>query len=114
MKHPIYMILGDSPPGPHDLHKEYDYFMKIPLSIFPIESVSYTYPDSMYKVPLDQLDRVYLERDPAPAVYLLHEIPGVIERYEVYKHNNHAIEAQVWDLEPLGKYDKENSGKEAK
>jgi len=106
LKHPIYMILGDSPIGPFDLHNEYDHFIQIPVSIFPVESVSYTYPDSMYKVPLDEPGRVNLKRDPAPEVYLLHEIPDVIARYEVYKHNNHAIEAQVWSLQPLRKYNK--------
>jgi len=104
LDYPVYMILGDSPTGPHDMHNDFDYFMKIPLSIFPVETVSYTYPDSMYKVPLDELDKVHLERDPAPQVYLLPDIPDVITIYEVYKYNNHAIEAQIWSLEPLKEY----------
>ena len=107
LKHPIYMILGNSPTGPFDLHKEYDHFMEIPTSIFPVEYVSYTYPDSMYSVPVDELDRVYLERDPAPKIYLLDEIPDVIARYEVYNHNNHYIEAQIWSLEPLKEFNKQ-------
>lgn len=104
LKHPIYMLLGDSPTGPHDMHPEYPHSIKIPLTVFPSGSVSFTYPDSMYKVPLDDLGRVGLERDPAPIVYLFDEIDGVIERYKVFEHNNHYIEAQVWDTEPLIKY----------
>lgn len=95
------MVLGDSPAGIHDMRLEYEYSIKSPIGIFPVESVSHTYPDSMYRMPTDELDRLYLERDPAPAVYLLPEVPDIVERYEVYRHNNHYVEAQVWDKEPL-------------
>jgi hypothetical protein len=95
------MILGDSPTGPHDLRLEYPHCVTLPLSFFPRESISFTYPDSLYKVPLDNLGRLHLERDPAPPVYLLEELPWVITTYQVYEYNQHYIEAQVWDDAPM-------------
>lgn len=95
--HPIYMILGDSPTGPHDMTAGYDYLIRIPLSLFSAEEVSSTYPDSLYKVPLDDLGRLYLERNTSPTVYRLEELPWVISTYRVYEYSNHYVEAQVWD-----------------
>ncbi len=100
-KHPIYMILGDSPTGPHDLHNEYDHKIILPLSIFKPEDVGFTYPDSMYKLPLNELDKLYLERNEEPHVYRMEELAGLIKIYEVYKYNNHYIEAQVWNDKPI-------------
>ena len=100
-KHPIYMILGDSPAGPHDLRLEYEFKIVIPLDRFAAEEISFTYPDSLYQVPMDDLGRLYLERCADPAVYRLEEIARVIERYQVYEQNNHYVEAQVWVDRPL-------------
>lgn len=103
-KHPVYMILGDSPTGPHDLNREYDKKVLLPLSIFKPEVVSFSYPDSMFKIPLDELDRLYLERNEEPRVYRMEELSWIIRTYKVYKYNNHYIEAQVWDDKPITDY----------
>ena len=103
-QHPIYMILGDSPAGPHDLRLEYDYRVVIPLAAFPSHILSFTYPDSLYQVPLDDLGRLYLDRNARPTVYRLHEIAKVVETYRVYEYNNHYVEAQVWDDAPARPY----------
>ncbi len=102
--YPIYMILGDSPTGSHDLNKEYELKMTIPLSLFSSEDLSFTYPDSLYKVPLNSLDQIFLERDEAPNIYTLQEIPDLIDAYKVYDYDNHYIEAQIWNKEPLNKW----------
>lgn len=99
--HPIYMILGDSPSGPHSLEAEYDHKLVIPLSVFAPEDVSFTYPDSLYEVPLNDLGKIYLDRSQAPSVYRMEELETLVARYKVYDFNNHYIEAQVWVDEPL-------------
>ena len=103
-EHPIYMILGDSPVGPHDMNQEYDYKILIPLEAFSADDVCFTYPDSLYEVPLDDLGRVHLERNQSPTVHRLEEIASVITTYRVYEFNNHYVEAQVWNDEPLEPY----------
>ncbi len=60
-----------------------DHKLRIPLSLFAVVDVSFTYPDSLYKVPLDDLGRVNLGRDPAPAVYRLEELEELIGRHMV-------------------------------
>ena len=60
-KNPIYMILGDSPTGPHDLNNDYGQKTQLPLAIFKSDIISFTYPDSMYKINLNELDRLNLE-----------------------------------------------------
>lgn len=103
-QYPIYMILGDSPVGPHSLNQEYDYRLRIPIKVFSAHDVSFTYPDSLYEVPLDDPGRLYLERNMSPIVYRLEELQWVITTYRVYEFNNHYVEAQVWNDEPLQPY----------
>lgn len=103
-QYPIYMILGDSPVGPHSLNQEYDYWIQIPIAVFSADEIGFTYPDSLYEVPLDDLGRLYLERNQSPTVYRLEELQWVITTYRVYEFNNHYVEAQVWDDEPLQPY----------
>jgi hypothetical protein len=103
-QHPIYMVLGDSPSGPHDLHLEYDYKILLPLASFSPYDLSFTYPDSLYEVPLDDLRRLYLDRSTDPTVYRLEEIEQVIEIHQVYAIHQHYIEAQVWNDEPTRPY----------
>jgi len=100
-KNPIYMILGKSPTGPHDLNNDYEEKIELPLEIFKSNVISFTYPDSMYKIPLNELDKVYLERNDSPRIYRLEELKDVIKTFEVYEHNNHYIEAQIWDYKPI-------------
>ena len=103
-KFPIYMILGDSPEGPHSLDREYEQSLKLPLKFFHWTSVTFTYPDSLYIVPLDDLGRIHLDRNDKPRVLLMKELEQVIQTYRVYEYNNHYIEAQVWDDEPVRRY----------
>jgi hypothetical protein len=106
-QHPIYMILGNSPTGPHDLHHDYAYKLIIPRDIFSADDVSFTYPDSLYTVPLDDLGRVYLDREPRPLVYRAEELEDVLDTYQVYAYNTHYVEVQVWNDEPLRKHQDE-------
>ena len=100
-QHPIYMILGDSPVGPHSLDAEYDFRVRIPLGAFSPDDISFTYPDSLYVVPLDDLGRLYLERNQVPTIYRMEELEEVVNTYQVYKYNNHYVEAQIWVDSPL-------------
>jgi len=103
-QYPIYMILGDSPIGPHSLNDGYDYRIQIPLETFSTNDVSFTYPDSLYEVPLDDLGRVFLERNQIPTLYRLEDLNRVITTYRVYEFYYHYVEAQVWNDEPLQPY----------
>ncbi|MCM1989110.1 hypothetical protein [Oceanirhabdus seepicola] len=103
-KNPIYMILGDSPTGPHNLNTDYEVKVKLPLEIFKSDIISFTYPDSMYKISLSELDKLYLERNNSPRIYRLEELKDVIKKFEVYIHNNHYIEAQIWDDKPIKEF----------
>ena len=103
-QYPIYMILGDSPTGAHDMNNEYDFKLKIPIEVFTAKDISFTYPDSLYKMPINDLGRIFLERNQNPVIYCLDELKWVIEIYRVYEFNNHYVEAKVWNEEPLQSY----------
>lgn len=103
---PIYAILGESPIGPHDLENEYYFKIHIPIGIFTNEDISFTYPDSLYEVPLDDLHKLYLNKNREPILYMRNELESVIKKYQVYEINNHYIEAQIWNSEILGSYSK--------
>jgi hypothetical protein len=101
---PIYAILGESPSGPHDLENEYNFKIKIPMRLFSNEDISFTYPDSLYEVPPDDIQRLHLKRNVEPTIYRFDEIEMVIERYKVYEIKNHYIEAQILNDENLKLY----------
>lgn len=103
-KNPIYMILGNSPTGPHDLNNDYEQKIQLPLAIFKSDIISFTYPDSMYEILLNELDKLYLERTDSPQIYIMEELPYIAETFEVYAHNNHYIEAQIWDDKPIEEF----------
>jgi hypothetical protein len=103
-RYPIYLILGDSPVGPHSMEAEYDYRIRVPLDAFSADDASFTYPDSLYEVPLDDLGRLYLERNEHPTVYRVEDLPWVVSTYRVYEFNYHYVEAQVWNETPLLPY----------
>lgn len=103
-RHPIYAILGESPVGPHDLENEYAYKIRIPLNVFTEGDVSFTYPDSLFEVPIDDPGRLDLERSRTPVVYTAGELSEVIRTYRVYEFNNHYVEAQIWNDEPLAPF----------
>ncbi len=103
-EYPIYAILGESPVGPHDLENEYSYKINIPLREFSRDDISFTYPDSLYEVPLDDLHRLYLSRTERPTVYAIEELAQLVSTYRVYDINNHYVEAQIWNGRPLQAY----------
>ena len=99
--HPVYAILGESPTGPHDLENEYAWKIRIPLADFSQDDVCFTYPDSLYEVPLDDLGRLSLARNTRPAIYTIEELALVIRTYRVFEIHNHYVEAQIWNDRPL-------------
>jgi hypothetical protein len=103
-QYPIYAILGESPVGPHDLENEYSYRINVPLQSLSRDDVSFTYPDSLYEVPLDDLTRLHLDRSTKPTVYTIEELAEVVSTYRVYEINNHYVEAQLWNDRPLRPY----------
>ena len=102
--YPVYAILGESPTGPHDLENEYAYKIRIPLADFSRADVCFTYPDSLYEVPLDDLGRLCLKRNTRPTISTIEELALVIRTYRVYEIHNHYIEAQIWNDRPLEPY----------
>ena len=102
--YPIYAILGESPIGPHDLENEYAYKIRIPLRALTRDDACFTYPDSLYEVPLDDLGRLHLNRNTEPTIYMIEELGHVIRQYRVYEFNNHYVEAQIWNVLPLMPY----------
>ena len=113
---PIYMCLGDSPKGKYDIRgdiQKNSVEIKIPLSALDLRTVTFTYPDSMYKFLLDENNKIIGgERTNTPAVYFYSELKTAIRNYKDgnEKMEDHYIEAQVWNREQLHKYLKD-SGK---
>ena len=103
-KWPIYAILGNSPSSIHSLENEYQYKLIMKLKDFGLDDVSFTYPDSIYVVPLDDLGKLNLDRNDNPIVYTINDLSSIIEIYKVYEHDNHYIEAQIWNDKPLEEY----------
>lgn len=53
---PIYMILGDSPTGQFDIRADLQKNaseLRIPIEVLDLSAVTFTFPDSMYKIILD-------------------------------------------------------------
>jgi hypothetical protein len=73
----------------------------IPRTIFSDDDVSFTYPDSAFHLPPEDLGRIYLERNPTPVVYRVDDLETLINTYQVCDYNNHYSEVQVWNDAPL-------------
>ena len=101
---PIYMTLGESPAGEYDIRADLQKNaaeLKIPLEGLDLLAITFTFPDSMYKIILnDDGDIIDSGRTNTPQVYLYYEIGSVIEKYEKYLAD-HYIEAQVWNRSML-------------
>jgi hypothetical protein len=74
------------------------------VNVFAEGDVSFSYPDSLFEVPIVDPGRLDLERNRVPVVHVLEELPEVIRAYRVCEYNNHYVEAQIWNDEPLRPY----------
>lgn len=105
---PVYMTLGEAPAGEFDIRAELQQNaeeLKIPLSEIDLTAVSFTYPDSMYELVIDD-DGIIVAagRTNTPRVYLYDELPRVVRKYRIYEDYRVNIEAQVWNREMLHRY----------
>jgi len=107
---PIYMCLGDSPLSKYDIRADIQKNaaeIKIPLSVLDLRTITFTYPDSMYKFILDGNNKIIGgKRTNTPTVYFFSELETAIRNYKDgdEKIEDHYIEAQVWNREQLYKY----------
>jgi hypothetical protein len=107
---PIYMCLGESPKSKYDVRgdiQKNSMEIKIPLSFLDLNTITFTYPDSMYHFIVDENNRIIGgERTNTPKVYLYNELETILCKYKDgnEKMEDHYIEAQVWNREQLYKY----------
>ena len=101
---PVYMTLGESPAGEYDIRADIQknaVELKIPLKGLDLLAITFTFPDSMYKIILnDDGECIDGGRTNTPQVYLYREIESVMEKYKNYLAD-HYIEAQVWNRSML-------------
>ena len=105
---PVYMTLGESLEGEHDIRAELQKNaeeIRIPIREIDLSAVTFTCPDSMYEFIVDS-DRNLItgKRTNTPRVYTYEELPSVITRYRIYDNYKFYIEAQVWNREMLHRY----------
>ena len=117
LHHPLYFVLGEH----NDLFQKGGFFtsanpkkLKIPLSLFDSEMISFTYPDSMpsFNIPRTKRGKPYLKPFHGQ-VFTLDEITEVVQTYglpedrwkveELWRYDRF-IEAQVWDVRPIEKF----------
>ena len=105
---PVYMMLGESPPGEHDIRGEIQQNaeeIKIPLEEIDLSAISFTYPDSMYEFTIDDKGNIISAgRTNTPAVYTYDDLPAVVRKYRLYDNYRFNVEAQVWDRAMLHRY----------
>ena len=101
---PVYMTLGESPTGQFDIRADLQKNaaeLRIPVAALDMAAVTFTFPDSMYQIVLDDDDNLVAGgRTNTPVVYMYREIEAVMRKYEGYL-DTHYIEAQVWNREML-------------
>ena len=98
---PVYMTLGESPTGEFEILPDAPAELKIPLDGLDLRAITFTYPDSMYELILDDNgDITEGRRTNTPRVYLYHEMADVMEKYRKCL-SVHYIEAQVWNRSML-------------
>jgi hypothetical protein len=107
-KVPVYMMLGESPAGDYDIRLELQKNaeeIKIPIREIDLSTVTFTYPDSMYKFVVDANgDIVDGGRTNTPVIYTYQDLPLVVHKFRIYKNYRFNIEAQVWNREMLHKF----------
>ena len=107
---PIYMCLGESPKSEYDVRGEIQknaIEIKIPLAVLDLNTITFTYPDSMYRFTVDENNRIIGgSRTNTPTVYLYNELEAINKKYRDgnEKMEDHYIEAQVWNREQLYKF----------
>jgi hypothetical protein len=109
LAHPIYFFLGEfygtDPARPLSV--------RIPLTEFSRQTITFTYPDSMASLPLATLVEHQADRRPYHGqVFTLDEIESVVSEYGMPvkaidgsgPHYDTFIEVQIWDENPLREY----------
>jgi len=112
-EYPHYMVLGES----SYIHEGYEgkcSEIRIPLSAFNKQEISFTYPDSMVSRWLEeQKHEIYYHSDYHGKVFTLPEILKLTAQYGIpeqeWKHEpdrayDFFVEAQIWNFEPLRQY----------
>jgi len=101
---PVYMTLGDSPCGQFDIRADLQKNaaeLRIPIEALDTSAISFTFPDSMYQIILDDAGHIIRGgRTNTPIVYTFAELAYVLNKYENYL-SEHYVEAQVWDRDML-------------
>ena len=104
---PIYMILGDPQDGQFDIRNDIQkqgVQYRIELSKLDLNSVTFTYPDSMYELVYDENNAIVDGiRTNTPKVYRYRDLESLIMNRHVYSPYSHYIEVQVWDRMGLKK-----------
>jgi len=104
---PVYMTLGSSPTGQFDIRADLQKNaaeLRIPISALDTTAITFTFPDSMYQIVLDDNGNLTAGgRTNRPTVYMYDEMDAVIQKYDAYLHA-HYIEAQVWNRDMLIKF----------
>lgn len=117
LRHPIYFVLGEH----DDLFQKGGFFsstnpikLKIPLSLFDSEQISFTYPDSMpsFNIPRVERGKPYLKpfhgqvftKDEINEVVQTYGLPGDRWKVEEAWRYERFIEAQIWDVRPIEKF----------
>ncbi|MDM9380264.1 hypothetical protein QUB80_06050 [Chlorogloeopsis sp. ULAP01] len=114
LKHPLYFVLGEN----DDFFQKHGFFsnanpdkLRLPLSLFTSDMISFTYPDSMPSLAIATLERGKAYRKPFHGkVFTLEEINDIVQtyglpgdkwKYEDYWRYDRFIEVQIWDDRPI-------------
>ena len=111
LRYPRYLVLGTS--------KWFcDWYIdkreiRIPLSCFDSQSISFTYPDCLISTLLAEDPKWKDRRKPYHGrVFTLEEVPDLVAEFGMpdeedpkrFEIDEHLIEAQVWDMKPIQDY----------
>lgn len=103
LAHPIYFFLGDFADGQDPSRPQ---SVRLPLHIFPRDTITFTYPDSMASLPIGtHAENAAIRKPYHGQVFTLDEIREVIFEFGMPDKSSSAhdrfIEAQVWDVGPI-------------
>jgi len=111
LRHPRYMVLGTSKWFTDWYVEKRE--IRIPLNCFDSSTISFTYPDCLISMILAESPKWESRRRPYHGnVYTLQEIGDVIATFGMpdesdparFEIDEHLIEAQIWDIEPLKRF----------
>ncbi|NJK46984.1 hypothetical protein HC931_01080 [Candidatus Gracilibacteria bacterium] len=119
LKNPLYFVLGEN----DDFFQKNGFFsnvnpvkLRLPLSLFTSDAISFTYPDSMPSLAIatETTERAKRYRKPIHGqVFTLEEIAEVVRKYgmpgdkwktEEYWRYDRFVEVQVWDDRPIKEF----------